>query len=331
MALTELPPTALQTTPPATPRSTPQALPFPAPHDHELDPVLAEFHPAVRTWFARTFPLGPTEPQAGAWPSIAAGNDTLVAAPTGSGKTLSAFLVSIDELYKRHDAGQLMGTTAQVMYVSPLKALAVDISENLMRPLDEIAAIAIELGYEPPKLRVGVRSGDTTSSQRASMVRKPPEFIVTTPESLYLMVTAEKSRDALRSIRTVIVDEIHAVARDKRGSHLALTLERLEHICAERPVRIGLSATQRPIETVARLLVGGGRCKADGSPDCQVVDSGHKRTLDLELVLPDGELEALAPAEQVSEMLDRITEMINEHHTTPVSYTHLTLPTICSV
>lgn len=308
MALTELPP-LLSTHAPSLPFGAP-AVP-----DH---PVLACFHPAVRTWFIRTFPLGPTEPQTQAWPMIAAGRDTLVAAPTGSGKTLSAFLVAIDDLYKRHDAGRLTPDTAQVMYVSPLKALAVDISENLVRPLDEIAAIALELGYEPPALRVGVRSGDTTSSQRSSMVRKPPEFIVTTPESLYLMVTAERSREALRTVRTVIVDEIHAVARDKRGSHLTVSLERLEHVCGERPVRIGLSATQRPIETVARLLVGTARNDADGRPDCAVVDTGHQRTLDLELVLPEGELEALAPAEQVSEMLDEITEMIEQHQTTLV-------------
>lgn len=296
----------------------PAPLPFAAPHDDDLDPALAGFHPAVRTWFHRTFALGPTDPQRQAWPAIAAGDDTLVAAPTGSGKTLAAFLVSIDDLYKRHDAGRLIGDTAQVVYVSPLKALAVDISENLMRPLDEIAAIAQELGYPPPSLRVGVRSGDTTSSQRSAMVRKPPEFIVTTPESLYLMVTAERSRDALRSVRTVIVDEIHAVARDKRGTHLAVTLERLEHVCAERPVRIGLSATQRPIETIARLLVGARRIDERGQAAATIVDTGHQRALDLELVLPDGELEALAPAEQVGEMLDDITEMIQAHHTTLV-------------
>ena len=312
MALTELPLTEA-----AAALLRPTQLPFEAPATAS-DPALADFHPAVRTWFERTFPLGPTEPQQQAWPSIAAGNDTLVAAPTGSGKTLSAFLVAIDQLYKRHDAGKLLADTAQVMYVSPLKALAVDISENLVRPLDEIAAIALELGYQPPALRVGVRSGDTTSSQRSSMVRKPPEFIVTTPESLYLMVTAEKSRESLRTIGTVIIDEIHAVARDKRGSHLTLTLERLEHICEDRPLRIGLSATQRPIETVARLLVGSARSDAQGEPDCTVVDTGHQRELDLELVLPDAELEALAPADQVGEMLDHITEMIEQHQTTLV-------------
>ncbi len=320
MALTELP--LLVDTPLVRPPVGPDngiatQLPFDAPGAPLFD-ALADFHPAVRTWFERAFPLGPTPPQEQAWPSIAAGNDTLVAAPTGSGKTLSAFLVSIDQLYKRHDAGTLMANTAQVVYVSPLKALAVDISENLTRPLDQIAAIALELGYQPPALRVGVRSGDTTSSQRSSMVRKPPEFIVTTPESLYLMVTAEKSRQALRTVQTVIIDEIHAVARDKRGSHLCLTLERLEHICGDRPVRIGLSATQRPIETVARLLVGSARNDAAGAPDCTIVDTGHQRLLDLELVLPEGELEALPAAEMVAELLDEITEMIEQHHTTLV-------------
>lgn len=316
MALTELPPPTSPTAAADLFGAMPQ-LQFDAPEAPSW-PVLEHFHPAVRTWFERTFPLGPTPPQEQAWPAIAAGNDTLVAAPTGSGKTLSAFLVSIDQLYKRHDAGTLMANTAQVVYVSPLKALAVDISENLTRPLDEIAAIALELGYQPPALRVGVRSGDTTSSQRSSMVRKPPEFIVTTPESLYLMVTAEKSREALRTVQTVIIDEIHAVARDKRGSHLTLTLERLEHICGDRPVRVGLSATQRPIETVARLLVGSARSDAHGAPDCTVVDSGHQRKLDLELVLPDGELEALPAAEMVAELLDEITDMIEQHHTTLV-------------
>ncbi len=321
MALTELPPLASPALS-SSPRPsellghTPQ-LQFDAPTAPSF-PALADFHPAVRTWFERTFPFGPTPPQEHAWPSISAGNDTLVAAPTGSGKTLSAFLVSIDQLYKRHEAGTLIANTAQVVYVSPLKALAVDISENLTRPLDQIAAIALELGYQPPALRVGVRSGDTTSSQRSSMVRKPPEFIVTTPESLYLMVTAEKSRNALRTVQTVIIDEIHAVARDKRGSHLTLTLERLEHICGDRPVRIGLSATQRPIETVARLLVGSTRSDASGAPDCTIVDTGHQRELDLELVLPEGELEALPAAEMVAELLDEITDMIEQHHTTLV-------------
>src|SRR5688572_2734734 len=202
------------------------------------------FHPAVAEWFRRRFPDGPTEPQVQGWPLIASGVDTLIAAPTGSGKTLAGFLVAIDSLYRRPDAGD----TTRVVYVSPLKALAVDIAENLERPLAEIAAVAAELGFDPPTIRVGVRTGDTTASQRALMVRRPPSFVVTTPESLYLLVTSPRGREALRTVETVIVDEIHAVARDKRGSHLSLTLERLEAICDRRPTRVGLSATQRPIE-----------------------------------------------------------------------------------
>ncbi|MDQ4069052.1 MAG: DEAD/DEAH box helicase, partial [Actinomycetota bacterium] len=171
--------------------------------------VLAGFHPVVAEWFRRRFPEGPTEPQAEGWPLIASGADTLIAAPTGSGKTLAGFLVAIDSLYKS-GAG---GDSTRVVYVSPLKALAVDIAENLERPLTEMAAVATELGFEPPDIRVGVRTGDTTSSQRALMVRRPPSFVVTTPESLYLLVTSRRGREALRTVETVIVDEIHAVAR----------------------------------------------------------------------------------------------------------------------
>ncbi|MGH9193800.1 MAG: DEAD/DEAH box helicase, partial [Acidimicrobiales bacterium] len=244
---------------------------------------LADFHPAVRTWFERRFPQGPSEPQAQGWPLIASGVDTLVAAPTGSGKTLAGFLVAINALYRAHEAGAPVTDIARVVYVSPLKALAVDIAENLDRPLDEIAAVAAELGLDAPDIRVAVRTGDTTSSQRSLMVRRPPSFVVTTPESLYLLVTSARGREALRTVDTVIVDEIHAVARDKRGAHLALTLERLEALCDRRPMRIGLSATQRPIETVGRLLVG-------DRPLPAVVDVGHLRDLDLALELPEGEL-----------------------------------------
>ena len=267
------------------------------------------FHPAVAEWFARRFPEGPTEPQAQGWPLIRAGADTLIAAPTGSGKTLAGFLVAIDSLYRAHDRGEDVADVARVVYVSPLKALAVDIAENLERPLREIAAVAAELGFEPAPLRVGVRTGDTTASQRALMVKRPPAFVVTTPESLYLMVTSERGREALRSVETVIVDEIHAVARDKRGAHLALTLERLEALCDRRPMRIGLSATQRPIETVGRLLVG-------DRPLPAVVDVGHQRNLDLALELPDGELEAIASAEQMGDVLDRIAGLVAHHRTT---------------
>ncbi|MGA8665848.1 MAG: DEAD/DEAH box helicase, partial [Candidatus Dormiibacterota bacterium] len=210
---------------------------------------MSAFHPAVRTWFKRRFPEGPTPAQHEGWPEIASGRNTLIAAPTGSGKTLAGFLVCIDALYRAADRGVVVEGKTQVVYVSPLKALAVDVQQNLETPLREIAEVAAELGMTLPPLRAEVRTGDTTQSMRAAMIKRPPNFLVTTPESLYLLVTAQRSRAALTTVTTIIVDEIHAVARDKRGSHLAVTLERLERLCAQPPVRIGLSATQRPIET----------------------------------------------------------------------------------
>src|SRR5882724_3276393 len=237
--------------------------------------ALSSFHPAVRAWFERRFPAGPTEPQAEGWPAIASGHDTLIAAPTGSGKTLAAFLVCVDRLFREAatpdgvDEGQ-----TRVVYVSPLKALAADIQQNLQTPLAEIRAVAQALGLPAPDLRVLLRTGDTPSGARAAMIKRPPHLLVTTPESLYLLVTAAKSRERLRGVRTVIVDEIHAVARDKRGAHLMLTLERLDALCAARPQRIGLSATQRPIETIACLLVGAGegRRRPGGAPACDIID-----------------------------------------------------------
>jgi ATP-dependent helicase Lhr and Lhr-like helicase len=319
--------------------------------------VLESFHPAVRAWFAGRFPAGPTEPQAAGWQEIAAGRHTLIAAPTGSGKTLAAFLVCIDQFYRAHDlacphdlycghdaeeapggaaaggapgGGAPSGSTGggpapagggpQVVYVSPLKALATDIQQNLEAPLREIAAAAAKLGLAAPDIRMAVRTGDTAAAERAAMLRKPPDILITTPESLYLLLTAERSRAMLRSTRTVIVDEIHAVASNKRGSHLALTLERLAHV-AERPVqRVGLSATQRPIETVARLLVGAGedRDEPDGSPRCAIVDSGHRRQLDLALELPDDELGAVPTTEQMAQILDLIAGHVTSHRTTLV-------------
>jgi ATP-dependent Lhr-like helicase len=280
--------------------------------------ALADFHPAIRTWFERRFSAGPTTPQAGGWPAIRSGQDTLIAAPTGSGKTLSAFLVCIDQLYRRHDAGADGDASVAVVYVSPLKALGVDIQQNLEQPLAEIRAVAEELGFTPPALRVAVRSGDTQASARAQILRNPPHFLITTPESLYLMLTAEKSRALLRRVGTVIVDEIHALARDRRGSHLALSLERLEHVSETRPVRVGLSATQRPIDRIARLLVGARRTRGDGSPLCTIVDSGHRRELDLALELPERELEAVASAEQVAEVLTKIAAEVKSRRTTLV-------------
>src|SRR3984957_18755533 len=297
------------------------------------------FHPAVRNWFEGRFPAGPTEPQAEGWQEIAAGRHTLIAAPTGSGKTLAAFLVCIDRIYRAHEANsrtpghdtnsqapeagsRVPGPQAgpQVVYVSPLKALAVDIWQNLEAPLAEIATTAARMGLPAPDIRVAVRTGDTAAAERAAMLKNPPDFLITTPESLYLLVTAERSRAMLAPVGTVIVDEIHAVADNKRGSHLALTLERLEHLAAQPVQRIGLSATQRPIETVARLLVGAGpgRSAPDGSPRCAIVDSGHRRELDLALELPGDEPGAVASAEQMNEILDLIAGHVLEHQTTLV-------------
>jgi ATP-dependent Lhr-like helicase len=285
--------------------------------------VLESFHPAVRTWFGRRFPAGPTEPQAGGWREIAAGRHTLIAAPTGSGKTLAAFLVCIDRLYRGPSASAGAGEAAAgpaVVYVSPLKALAADIEQNLAAPLAGIAAVARELGLAGPAIRVAVRTGDTTAAERAAMLRSPPDILITTPESLFLLVTAERSRAMLRAVQTVIVDEIHSVAGNKRGSHLALTLERLAHV-ADGPVqRVGLSATVQPISAVARLLVGAGadRDRPDGSPRCAIVDSGHRRALEVTLEIPDDELGAVPTIAQSGQILDRIAGHVTRHRTTLV-------------
>jgi ATP-dependent Lhr-like helicase len=276
------------------------------------DAVLGQFHPAVRTWFDGKFPAGPTEAQAGGWPAIVAGRHTLICAPTGSGKTLAGFLAAIDGLYKEHEAGESIEGVTKVVYLSPLKALAVDVHTNLEQPLEEIAEVARELGRDPAPVTVGVRTGDSTSSQRQALLRQPPNLLVTTPESLYLYLTAERSRQTLKTIETVIVDEIHALARDKRGSHLALSLERLAAVAKRAPVRIGLSATVKPIEATARLLVGA------AEPMPTIVDSGHRRKLEISLEMPDGELEAAMPAEQFGEILDRVAGHVAQHRTTLV-------------
>ena len=270
------------------------------------------FHPAVATWFARRFPEGPTEAQARGWPAIRGGTDTLVAAPTGSGKTLAGFLVAIDALYRAHAAGEDISGT-RVVYVSPLRALAVDIHQNLQGPLTEIADTARGLGLDPAPVTVAVRTGDTTASARSAMVKTPPTFLVTTPESLYLLVTADRSRRTLRTLDTVIVDEIHALARDKRGSHLSLTLERLDALAlGPRSQRVGLSATQRPIEATGRLLVGAGRAAP------AIVDCGHARALSVSVELPDSELASVASTEQFEEIVDRIAAHVRDHRTTLV-------------
>ncbi|HEY6557412.1 MAG TPA: DEAD/DEAH box helicase, partial [Polyangiaceae bacterium] len=291
---------------------------MPEPSDLLAAPVEGvRFQAPVERWFRARFPDGPTEPQVRGWPAIARGLDTLIAAPTGSGKTLAAFLVCIDAFYRAERAVGEEGTS--VVYVSPLKALAVDIHHNLEQPLAGIAEAARSMGTVPRELRVAVRTGDTPAASRSAMLKTPPHLLVTTPESLYLLLTAERSRAQLAGVSTIIVDEIHALARDKRGAHLALTLERLEHICRVRPVRIGLSATQRPIETIARLLVGSrDDAGAPGRPQCQIVDTGHRRALDLALELPEGELEAVASTEQMAEILDRIAEHVRAQRTTLV-------------
>jgi ATP-dependent helicase Lhr and Lhr-like helicase len=274
--------------------------------------VLDDFHPAVRVWFERRFPDGPTEAQSGGWPAIVAGRHTLICAPTGSGKTLAGFLAAIDCLYRAHQAGETIEGATRVVYLSPLKALAVDVHTNLEEPLAEIAEVAQELGYEPAPISVAVRTGDSTSWERQMMIRRPPNLLVTTPESLYLYLTAERSRATLATVETVIVDEIHALARDKRGSHLTLSLERLQAVTSGAPVRIGLSATVKPVETAARLLVGA------SEPLPAVVDSGHRRRLELSLELPDGELEAALSGDQFDEILDRIAGHVAGHRTTLV-------------
>ena len=272
------------------------------------------FSPIVADWFANRFGE-PTNVQKLAWPKIVEDRHTLLAAPTGSGKTLAAFLVCIDRLVRESIHGTL-GEGVQVVYVSPLKALSNDIRRNLQGPLEEIQAAAQAAGVDLAPIRALVRTGDTPQNERQAMLRRPPHILVTTPESLYLLLTSAKGRELLRGVRSVIVDEIHALARDKRGSHLALTLERLDHLCDAPPTRIGLSATQRPIEEIARFLVGAGNVNAEGQPDCQIIDTGHVRELDLAVEVPALELQAVCSHETWSEIYARLTELIQSHRST---------------
>ena len=295
------------------------------------------FHPVIETWLSRRF-AAPTAAQAGAWPLIASGEDVLVTAPTGSGKTLAAFLACLDQLVKDALAGTLEDRT-RVLYVSPLKALSNDIRVNLEEPLGQIAALAEELGHARPVVRTAVRTGDTTARERREAIKRPPHILVTTPESLYILLTSESGRRALRDVRTVIVDEIHAVARDKRGAHLALSLERLEALCcgggegalldgsdrgeagalptsaSGQPVRlqrIGLSATVNPIDVAGRLLCGSGR------PAPHVVEVSPRRDLDLGIELPKDELGAVCTNEQWGEIYDRLADLVRAHRSTLV-------------
>jgi ATP-dependent Lhr-like helicase len=271
------------------------------------------FHPAVAAWFAGRF-SGPTAAQEEAWPAIQAGRDVLVAAPTGSGKTLAAFLAAIDGLVQQALDGGLADET-QIVYVSPLKALSNDISRNLEAPLEGIREELRKQGLPDVEIRTWVRTGDTPSGERERMRRRPPHILVTTPESLYVLLGSASGRGMLATTRTVIVDEIHAVAPNKRGVHLALSLERLAALCGERLLRIGLSATQKPIETVARFLVGAGEARARAG-GCVVIDAGHRRDRDLALEVPPAPLEAVMSAEVWQQVYDRLAELIGEHRTT---------------
>jgi ATP-dependent Lhr-like helicase len=288
------------------------------------------FHPLVGQWFAGRFGR-PTEPQIRGWPEIAAGRHTLIAAPTGSGKTLAAFLVCIDRLLRQWLDGR-MPEGVEVIYVSPLKALSNDIQRNLQMPLAEIAALAAEAGLGELPIRTAVRTGDTPAAQRQAMVKHPPHILVTTPESLYLLLTASKSRELLRTVKTVIVDEIHALARDKRGAHLALTLERLCALTDQPVTRIGLSATQKPIEEIGAFLVGeGSGFGVQGSGDCglriadcgfeaaigpSIINIGHARDLDLGIEVPPMELAAVCTHEHWDEVYERLKQLIESHRST---------------
>jgi ATP-dependent Lhr-like helicase len=299
---------------------------------------LSSFHPVVASWFERRFGE-PTAPQRSGWEAIRAGRDTLISAPTGSGKTLAAFLHSLDQLFREGLEAPLPDET-RVIYVSPLKALSADIHLNLAEPRREIRRLAEEMGYEAPRITAAIRSGDTPAADRAAMIRKPPHILVTTPESLYLLLTAQRSREMLRTVRTVIVDEIHAVLESRRGAHLALSLERLAHVARQPVQRIGLSATVKPIEEVAEWLTG---CHPEGAlategaetipapsssgslaplsvtpSSAAIVNQGHRRSLDLALELPGSPLEAVMSGEVWDEVYDRLAELIEAHRTTIV-------------
>ncbi|MFZ0733436.1 MAG: DEAD/DEAH box helicase [Candidatus Sulfotelmatobacter sp.] len=275
-----------------------------------LPSSLAWAHPLVAEWFVRRFST-PTEPQEQGWPHILAGRTTLISAPTGSGKTLAAFLACIDRLVRKALAGELADRT-EVLYISPLKALGNDIQKNLEIPLGEILAMAGERGLLMPEIRTAVRTGDTLMPERRAMLKRPPHILVTTPESLYILLTADKSRAILRDIETVIVDEIHAVADDKRGAHLTLSLERLDALTYRRATRIGLSATQKPIEEVAHFLTGTGR------PDPVIVNVGHKRQLDLAVEVPPMPLGPVASNEMWDTVYDRLVQLVEQHRSTLV-------------
>jgi ATP-dependent Lhr-like helicase len=293
----------------------------------EIPTSLAWAHPVTAEWFLNKFG-SPTEPQEQGWPSILGGKTTLISAPTGSGKTLSAFLVCIDQLLRDAIAGNLAPCT-QVVYVSPLKALSNDVRKNLDSPLAEIQQLAMQRGYLCPEIRTAVRTGDTLPKERAAMLRNPPHILVTTPESLYILLTAGKSREHLRRVHTVIVDEIHAVADDKRGAHLALSLERLDALVtgenrlspgsfltglATPPQRIGLSATQNPIELLASFLTGAHEQRKPAT----IIQVGQRRELDLAIEVPSDELSSVTNNGMWTEIFDKLAAHAQNHRSTLV-------------
>ncbi|MDR4484396.1 MAG: DEAD/DEAH box helicase [Nitrospirales bacterium] len=286
-------------------------------------PPLQAFHPVIQEWF--TTRLGePTDVQRASWPAIHSGHHALISAPTGSGKTLAAFLICLDHLLRQAIGGELEDGI-QVIYVSPLRALSHDIHKNLELPLAEISKLALSAGFLGPRIRVAVRTGDTPPVQRQQQLKSPPHILVTTPESLFLLVTAKRSRELLTGVHTVIVDEIHALAPNKRGAHLALSLERLDAVTSRRLVRIGLSATQRPLETVAQFLLGESAHRAKvsqaslfDSSHCHIVDIGHRRQLNLQVEVPKDELGPIATNAIWSEIYDRIADIAGPHRSTLV-------------
>jgi ATP-dependent helicase Lhr and Lhr-like helicase len=275
-----------------------------------------QFHPVIADWFERKFG-SPTAPQEQGWPAIQSGNHTLIAAPTGSGKTLAAFLASLDALFRIGLKGDLPDET-RVVYVSPLKALSNDIHKNLEEPLTEIRAALKAAEGRDIEVRSAVRTGDTPQAARQALIKKPPHILVTTPESFYLLLTSESGRRMLGTVRTLIVDEIHAVVGNRRGSHLALSIERLATLVKHPLQRIGLSATQKPIEEVARFLAGTKNLDESGKPLCAIVDTGHARAMDLAIELPGSPLEAVMSNEVWAEVYQRLAELIREHRTTLV-------------
>ncbi|MGH8134320.1 MAG: DEAD/DEAH box helicase, partial [Steroidobacteraceae bacterium] len=275
------------------------------------------FHPAVANWFAHAFDAA-TPAQCAAWPAILARRHVLIAAPTGSGKTLAAFLAVLDELVRAGVAANALADETHVVYVSPLKALSNDIQRNLEAPLAGIRAQLAALGLPQIEIRTFVRTGDTPQRERTASIKRPPHIVVTTPESLYILLGSESGRRMLATTRTVIVDEIHALVAAKRGVHLALSLERLEALAQRKLTRVGLSATQKPLAEVARFLVGTGNLLPDGSADCTLIDSGHTRERDLQLEIPPAPLEAVMSGEVWTQVYDRLAELVNEHRTTLV-------------